>query len=122
RPLAGLEQSAPIPAATASRSEVRAGFPEDESDDVGPVQEEEARKYSPGSETPDAPTAAVPGMRRLAPVETEDAREPTPTTELTAPVTPTPKMPAGPRLPQAVNDEALRPVLQQAAQLNRQAE
>ncbi|MCE9526598.1 MAG: hypothetical protein K8R36_11145 [Planctomycetales bacterium] len=118
RPLVITERVSPVPSAAAIRSEVPAGFPEDESDDLGPVRQEEAGVYSPKPETP----ATVPGMRRLASVEKEDASEHTPAAAPSAPVAPAPKFAAGPRLPHAVNAEALRPVLQQAAQLNRQAE
>ncbi|MFN0016826.1 MAG: hypothetical protein ACKVP0_01130 [Pirellulaceae bacterium] len=122
RPLAVVERTAPISTKIPSRNEVRAGFPEDESDDIGPIRQEEGGVYFPVAETPAVPPASVPGMRRLAPVEVEDASELAPTSTRYVPVTSTPKLPAGPRLPQAVNGEALRPVLQQAAQLNRQAE
>ena len=120
RPLEVRERFAPIPVAANSRSEVPAGFPEDESDDITPIEQEQAGVYS--ATTTDAPAASVPGMRRLAPVEVEDANQPMPAAPSSAASMDPPSAVKGLPVPRAVDGESLRPVLQQAAQLNRQAE
>lgn len=119
RPLVISERVPLVPSrATGIRGEVPAGFPADESDNVGPITSNETSIYGPAAETP--PTQ-IPGMRRLAPVEDEDAVEPA-----QEPVVPSAdpqvEVHTAPQRPQAANGDSLRTVLQQAAQLNRQAE
>jgi tetratricopeptide (TPR) repeat protein len=117
RPLAISAGVPPIPSDI--RGEVPAGFPAEEGDDdVGPIMQQEASVYGPVEETP---TTKIPGMRRLAPVEPEDASEPAPAPVSTSAV-PQAEVRTSPQRPHVVDDNALRPVLQQAAQLNRQAE
>ncbi|MGI8977670.1 MAG: hypothetical protein ACR2FY_00440 [Pirellulaceae bacterium] len=117
RPLVIAERLSPVLSAkSAGGGEVPAGFPAEESGDVGPITSEEASVYGPRAETPTAP---VPGIQRLAPVEVEDAGEPTTTSSDRTPAT---ESPAAPLAHRPIDAEAMRPVLQQAAQLNRQAE
>lgn len=116
RPLEITERISPIPRGAASRSEVLAGFPEDESDDLGPISEEDASVYSPAAETP---PASVPGMQRLTPVEIGVIGQPASETGKPAPAI---QSPSTMRIPREIDEASLRPVLQQAAQLNRQAE
>lgn len=118
RPLVIAERLSPVLSAkSAGGGEVPAGFPAEESGDVGPITSEEASVYGSRAETPTAP---VPGIQRLAPVEVEGAGEPTTTTS-PGPALVT-ESPAAPLAHRPINAEAMRPVLQQAAQLNRQAE
>jgi len=119
RPLVISERVPLVPSrATGIRGEVPAGFPADESDNVGPITPNEASIYGPAAETP---TTQIPGMRRLAPVEDEDAVEPAQEPVVPSPV-PQVEVHTAPQRPQAANGDSLRTVLQQAAQLNRQAE
>ena len=119
RPLAISEGVPPIPSRPPDiRGEVPAGFPADESDDVGPITQNEASIYGPVAETP---AAQIPGMRRLAPVEAEDTSDSARAPEMQSTI-PQAETPTTPQRPQAVDGDALRPVMQQAAQLNRQAE
>jgi hypothetical protein len=120
RPLVISEGVPPVQSRPSDiRGEVPAGFPADESDDeVGPVTPEESSVYGA---VPEMPTTGIPGMRRLAPVEVEDASKPPPAPVITSTV-PQAEAPTSPQRLHVVDDEALRPVLQQAAQLNRQAE
>lgn len=112
RPLEITERIEPIPLAATPRNEVPAGFPEDESDDIGPIRQEEAGEYAPHSDTRNAP---APGMRHLVP-SNENSN-----LNLSEPQE-APSQVATQRMPRANDGESLRPVLQQAAQLNREAE
>jgi hypothetical protein len=116
RPLEITERVSPIPRVVASRSEVPAAFPEEESDDLGPISEDEASVYSPAAENP---PASAPGMQRLTPVEIGAIGQGAPDAEESVPAIQTPSTP---RIPRSIDETSLRPVLQQAAQLNRQAE
>ena len=116
RPLVISESVSPVPSAAVPYGEVPAGFPTDESDDVGPINGDETSIYTPVSESAAEKDTLT---RRLAPVEVDGAGESTPAAA--GPVA-SPAPPSAARGPQAVNDEGMRPVLQQAAQLNRQAE
>lgn len=119
RPLVISERVPLVPSRAAGiPGEVPAGFPANESDDVGPITQNEASIYGPPAEKP---PAQIPGMQRLAPVEAEDAGEPAQEPAGTSSV-PQVEVHTPPQRPQAANGDSLRPVLQQAAQLNRQAE
>ncbi len=113
RPLEITERIEQIPLAATPRNEVLAGFPEDESDDIGPIRQEEAGEYAPHAETRNAP---APSMGRLGPTDSENSK-----LNLSEPQK-APSRVATRRMPGVNDDASLRPVLQQAAQLNREAE
>ncbi|MBC7853841.1 MAG: hypothetical protein IAF94_10425 [Pirellulaceae bacterium] len=116
RPLVISESVSPVPQAAVPYREVPAGFPTDESDDVGPITGDETSIYAPVAESAAEKDTLT---RRLAPVEAGGFGTSTPAAA--GPVA-SPAPPSTPRGPQVVNDDGMRPVLQQAAQLNRQAE
>lgn len=114
RPLVMPQRVSPISTALTGR-EVPAGFPEDESDDIGPIRQEEASIYGRADESL---PSHYPSTERIAPLDAE-AREPAPEPiELAKPKAAT----NPPRRPSSSDGAALLPVLQQAAQLNRRAE
>jgi tetratricopeptide (TPR) repeat protein len=116
RPLVITEKVSQVPSVVAPHNEVPAGFPAEERNDVGPIGPEVGETDAPVSQAADEPVA---GIRQLPPMESDDAEEPLPATPDPSPAT-EPRTPPQGRL--VVDAEALLPVQQQAARLNRQAE